>query len=175
METRPSSERGSDFTEGNFQHGIKACFVCSKQVQLWQAMVARVCVHVHMQASRSGDPQLYINRHVHALPGGFLQFLDFSVCLWAAGEQGLWLWRGVCRLERKWEGVAGFCAEQGIPFPKQQGRKQSSEPPLFLPCGLLSLTPSCFSPFRFLSSLLSFPHSRSHSIHHSMSPSQQLR
>lgn len=57
-----------------------------------------MCIHVHMQASRSGDPQLYINAHVQALSGGFLQFLEFSVCLWTVGEQALWSCpqRGVC-------------------------------------------------------------------------------
>lgn len=152
-----------------------------------------------MQASRSGDPWLYINTHVRVLSGGFLQFLDFSVCLRAAGEQALWLCprRGVCSSVslQRWEGAAALGQPGAWGSEGLQGAVQSKEPPptaagketagswteggrlslpLFSLLCLLSLTPSCFSLSHFPSSLLSFPHSPSHSIHHTTSPSQQL-
>lgn len=126
---------------------------------------------------------------------GFLEFLDFSVCPWAAGEQALWSCHQRC-LQPSVSAEVGRggsprpavvlrgCRVQskGNPLPQQQGKETAGSWPegsqlsllLFSPCCLLSLTPSCFSLSRFLSSLLSFPHSSSHSIHHTMSPSQQL-
>lgn len=103
---------------------------------------------------------------------GFLEFLDFSVCPWAAGEQALWssevsAAQCLCRGGKGrqphascgFEGLQG--AEQGEPPPTATGkgnswqlaRRQSAEPPLVFP--LLSFIPDSLLLFSFLLSFQS--------------------
>lgn len=156
-----------------------------------------------MQASRSGDPWLYINTHVHALSGGFLQFRDFSVCLWAAGEQALRSCprRGVCSSVslQRWEGAAapgrlgeragglkglqGAVQSKGTPSHSsgegnswQLDRRQSAEPPLVF--SLLSFIADSlllfsFS-FSFQSALLPLFSFPLHSSHRKPQPAATL-
>lgn len=134
---------------------------------------------------------------------GFLQFLDFSVCLWATGEQALQSchWRGVCSSVslQRWEGAAapgqlgehaeglkglqGAVQSKGTPsYSSREGnswqldRRQSAEPPLVF--SLLSFIPDSlllfsFS-FSFQSALLPSFSFPLHSSHHEPQPAATL-